>query len=1060
MHLGGGDSDSDFEEQFKEEYIRSEGALPGSSRDKKIKRMGISEIIVNEKSSSDSESSGSASDNYDDKSTTDTRIYSNETHKRVTNVISTSIPHVTASKRLSMLKDCEKVLKNSSALKRHAIMKGTQKLKVPASSLQLASDELNLSESSSDDEAHCYITKTKRVKKINKEYNVITTETKNIDQDVKSINLHHTSQIPQQDSEMAIQLESLAMSYNSVSKRAESSREAGQNDITKLRDIADQNSDINKLLSLGEGVSIEDTKEICENKGSILGMNQESKSIEITLEDTDSIPGRLKKKKVDPHTLLMNEINRIQRALRVVLHKCSFLCLASHLRYINSYLGAPGIINENHKQLLLAVGLSIVPAAHVTLPEKLNMVRLSTFVSWFRDAFPVVNESSMSHSRGSECSDVGPLFEKSPKVILQRSLSNFVCERKEHLVFIFVLAARALGWNTRLTMNLDTISLKVNKKSDQSNDEIGQPDPQSDSNMKLPMSMKNQGQKSPNTNKNRKNAKSNDYHKNYTANTHDLPQLDGLNDFTESSSSDKEKKSIKNKNRSPKKSAKLEKSNNEPDENYKNKCRSVAATIKEIRQRRKMEHTKKEKKVLNQNEHFESKNKKYDGIEKDKKLSTKALSEAASRRVSKSVASNTYSKQLSSDSDSDESNNYYSEKDQSCESKLSPKKRPVKNVQNKSPNKSTSSHKNVEASYTRNKPCQYWAEVYIDPKWVTVDVINGRVDCPAAIENNLLGRMSKGKNKMIMNTSEKILYVIAANTDGSLKDVTKRYTSDKYMTITRKLRAPVEEWIGLTLKPFEAIERTKQGKIETVENRYLEKALANAPMPKTLGAFKNHPFYVLKKDLNKNQAIYPNDAPTLGFIQGQGIYARECVHELQSRTGWLKQGLVVKLGEEPYKIVTSKSKLDKMSGEKNCNQPLETFGKWQTEKYIPPAAKDGKVPRNEYGNVELFKPWMLPKGTIHIPIQGLSRLAKKLNIDCAPAMVGWEFLNGAMRPVYDGYVICEEANDYIMDAWNQEMDEQMKKEASKREKRAIANWTKLTRGMLLYKKIASKYSKK
>ena len=43
------------------------------------------------------------------------------------------------------------------------------------------------------------------------------------------------------------------------------------------------------------------------------------------------------------------------------------------------------------------------------------------------------------------------------------------------------------------------------------------------------------------------------------------------------------------------------------------------------------------------------------------------------------------------------------------------------------------------------------------------------------------------------------------------------------------------------------------------------------------------------------------------------------------------------------------------------DEPLEVFGKWQTELYIPPPAVDGKVPRNEYGNVELFKPWMLPK---------------------------------------------------------------------------------------------------
>lgn len=43
------------------------------------------------------------------------------------------------------------------------------------------------------------------------------------------------------------------------------------------------------------------------------------------------------------------------------------------------------------------------------------------------------------------------------------------------------------------------------------------------------------------------------------------------------------------------------------------------------------------------------------------------------------------------------------------------------------------------------------------------------------------------------------------------------------------------------------------------------------------------------------------------------------------------------------------------------DEPLEVFGRWQTELYIPPPAVDGKVPRNEYGNVELFKPWMLPK---------------------------------------------------------------------------------------------------
>jgi len=55
-----------------------------------------------------------------------------------------------------------------------------------------------------------------------------------------------------------------------------------------------------------------------------------------------------------------------------------------------------------------------------------------------------------------------------------------------------------------------------------------------------------------------------------------------------------------------------------------------------------------------------------------------------------------------------------------------------------------------------------------------------------------------------------------------------------------------------------------------------------------------------------------------------------------------------------------------MSGQMKDALPLEIFGPWQTEDYVPPAAKDGKVPRNEYGNVELFKPCMLPEGTVHL----------------------------------------------------------------------------------------------
>ena len=139
------------------------------------------------------------------------------------------------------------------------------------------------------------------------------------------------------------------------------------------------------------------------------------------------------------------------------------------------------------------------------------------------------------------------------------------------------------------------------------------------------------------------------------------------------------------------------------------------------------------------------------------------------------------------------------------------------------------------------------------------------------------------------------------------------------------------------------------------------------------------------------------------------------------------------------------------------DQPLEIFGRWQTEVYVPPPAKDGVVPRNEYGNVELFKPWMLPKGTVHLPIPGLSRVAKRLGVDAAPAMMGWEYSRGGCHPVFDGFVVCEERAEALLDAWNADQDRKRRNEEEKREKRVLDNWRRLTKGLLIGERLKKKY---
>ena len=48
-------------------------------------------------------------------------------------------------------------------------------------------------------------------------------------------------------------------------------------------------------------------------------------------------------------------------------------------------------------------------------------------------------------------------------------------------------------------------------------------------------------------------------------------------------------------------------------------------------------------------------------------------------------------------------------------------------------------------------------------------------------------------------------------------------------------------------------------------------------------------------------------------------------------------------------------------------------------------------------------------------------------------MVGWDFSGGGAHPVFDGYVVCQENAEALMDAWNQEQEIKQKREQEKKE---------------------------
>nr|XP_010588237.1 DNA repair protein complementing XP-C cells [Loxodonta africana] len=338
-----------------------------------------------------------------------------------------------------------------------------------------------------------------------------------------------------------------------------------------------------------------------------------------------------------------------------------------------------------------------------------------------------------------------------------------------------------------------------------------------------------------------------------------------------------------------------------------------------------------------------------------------------------------------------------------------------------------------------------WLEVFCEQKeeWVCVDCVHGVVGQPLTCYRYATKPMT---------------YVVGIDNDGWVRDVTQRY-DPAWMTVTRKCRVDAKWWAE-TLRPYQSpfVDREKKEDLE-FQTKHLDQ-----PLPTAIGTYKNHPLYALKRHLLKYQAIYPETAAVLGYCRGEAVYSRDCVHTLHSKDTWLKQARVVRLGEVPYKMVKGYSnrarKARLAEPQLQDYNDLALFGRWQTEEYQPPVAVDGKVPRNEFGNVYLFLPSMMPVGCVQLNLPNLHRVARKLDIDCVQAITGFDFHGGYSHPVTDGYIVCEEYKEVLLDAWEKEQALIEKKEKEKKEKRALGNWKLLAKGLLIRERLKLRYGAK
>ncbi|KAG6942007.1 hypothetical protein JG688_00018360 [Phytophthora aleatoria] len=333
-----------------------------------------------------------------------------------------------------------------------------------------------------------------------------------------------------------------------------------------------------------------------------------------------------------------------------------------------------------------------------------------------------------------------------------------------------------------------------------------------------------------------------------------------------------------------------------------------------------------------------------------------------------------------------------------------------------------------------------WCEV-LDEKhknWIHVDAVRRLVNRPQEVEP-LRGKAAR------------FSYVVSIQDDGLLVDVTSRYTVQWSKSLELRL---ADSWLKRVIERFnedttdqrpvtEAAARlARPGDVENAlvqEKKKLETLKLAEGMPTSLEGFRKHHLYILERHLGQFECLHPRKV--IGLFKGQPVFLREHVQPLRSAFKWRRLGREVKESER----------------QKPANGSLAFFGLWQTTEFEPPPMVDGRVPKNKYGNIEVWSPAHVPRGAVHLHLPRIDAIAESLGIDFAPAVVGFEVRNGRPMPKMSGIVVAQSHEEMLLDAHAERQQQTIEKAIAHNQKLVLKRWEKLTKRLLLRQRLEDDY---
>ncbi|KAK3673955.1 hypothetical protein LTR78_006157 [Recurvomyces mirabilis] len=352
----------------------------------------------------------------------------------------------------------------------------------------------------------------------------------------------------------------------------------------------------------------------------------------------------------------------------------------------------------------------------------------------------------------------------------------------------------------------------------------------------------------------------------------------------------------------------------------------------------------------------------------------------------------------------------------------------------------------------------FWVEVFnaAVQKWVTVDcVVTGTVNKPGKLEPPSSYDLNQ------------LSYAIAFEEDGSARDVTRRYAK-AFNAKTRRQRVEATQngaaWMKKALRVF----RRKGAALDRdqVEDAELAAKEAREGLPSNVQDFKDHPYYALERHLRRHEVIFPKreagkvNAGTAAKPRMEAVFRRQDVHVCRSADKWFRLGREMKAGEQPLKHVVSRrvaraksitEEEDEAAGQKTT----ALYAAYQTALYSPPPVIRGKVPRNGFGNLDIYVPSMVPAGGAHIRHPLTQQAAKILRVDFADAVTGFKFKGRQGTAVIEGAIVAEQFADSVRNVIESLEWEAEEEKCKQRSLVALRLWARMLKGLRIQERVKS-----